>query len=60
MSDGRAFGLSPYVTESFVVRDSNQMRKNPMKTIDVYEANLEIGSREASAVLPTKKKCSLM
>lgn len=58
MSDGRAFGLSPYVTESFVVADSNKLRKHPNKSLQEYESQLAEGARqEVTQVIALKKKC---
>lgn len=50
MSDGRTFGLSPYVTESSVV-ESNALRKKP-ENIKTYEDRMYVDQY----VLPTCKK----
>ena len=42
MSDGRTFGLAPYVTESTIVQDSNLVRKNPTNTIKTYEDRRQV------------------
>lgn len=42
MSDGRTFGLAPYVTESTIVQDSNLVRKNPTNTIKTYEDRMQV------------------
>jgi hypothetical protein len=50
MSDGRTFGLAPYVTESSVV-ESNALRKKP-ENIKTYEDRMYVDQY----VLPTCKK----
>ena len=51
MSDGRTFGLAPYVTESSVIQNSSDLRKTP-NNIQTYENRMYVDTN----ITPACKK----
>lgn len=53
MSDGRAFGLGPYVTESTVIEESKRLKHHPDQIV-VYE-RARRPDRTALESIPVRK-----